>query len=312
MSENLNKPLVSIAMATYNGAVFLQKQLDSLLAQTYKNIEIIISDDCSTDETISIIETYKNKFPAIYLYKNGNEKGVNKNFENAIKNCKGEYIALCDQDDIWLPHKIETLVNNIGDAALIYHNSLFVDKNEQSMNKTIADKLNCYSGDDSKIFLLLNCISGHTCMFTKKNVDKALPIPSNRFFDWWLAFIASENGGVKFIDEILVHYRQHDNSKTDMLAIKKSTKHKKEFMIYEQELEWFKNCAAVSFKNKEFYTVWVSLYENRKNQWFSFSLFLLTFRNMNILYFIKKKNSASLFFECLKLLWGLKLKTFIG
>jgi glycosyltransferase involved in cell wall biosynthesis len=303
---------VSIAMATYNGEMFLEKQLDSLFAQSYKNIEIIVSDDHSTDNTIAIVKNYVNKFPNIFLLKNKNDKGVNKNFENAIKHCNGEYIALCDQDDIWLPNKIEILVNNIEGAALVYHNSLFIDSNAQTMSRTIAGKLNCYTGNDSKIFLLLNCISGHTCMFTKNIIDKALPIPSIRFFDWWLAFIAAENGGVKYVDEILVHYRQHENSKTDMLAIKNSTNHKKEFVIYEQELEWYKNCARASTINKAFYTLWATLYEKRRNQWFSFSLFLLAFKNLNVFYFIKKKNKLSLLFESLKLLWGLKLKTLFG
>jgi glycosyltransferase involved in cell wall biosynthesis len=307
-----NTALVSIAMATYNGAQFIEKQLDSLLAQTYNHLEIIISDDGSTDNTIVIIESYIKKFPNISLVKNPNKNGINKNFENAIKHCKGDFVALCDQDDIWLPQKIETLINNIGSAALVYHNSLFIDTHGNSLNRTIADKLNCYSGDDAKTFLLLNCVSGHECMFAKRLVDIALPIPTVKYFDWWLAFVAAENGGVKYIDEVLVHYRQHEKSKTDILALKKTTKHKKEFLIYEEELEWYNSCAKVASLNKSFYELWAKYYKQRKNQWFSFSLFLLARKNAKALYFIKKKNNISRFFESLKLLWGLKMKTLFG
>jgi glycosyltransferase involved in cell wall biosynthesis len=313
MENSKNKiELVSIAMATYNGEQFIEKQLDSLLAQTYSNLEIIISDDGSTDSTIAIVERYMKAFASISLFKNPVKNGINKNFENAIKHCKGDFVALCDQDDIWLPQKIETLINNIGSAALVYHNSLFIDADENSMGRTIADKLNCYSGQDSKTFLLLNCVSGHECMFAKRLINIALPIPSAKYFDWWLAFVAAENGGVKYIDEVLVHYRQHEKSKTDMLALKKTTKHKKEFLIYEEELEWYNSCAKVAIINKSFYELWAKYYKQRKNQWFSFSLFLLARNNAKTLYFIKKKSSISRFFESLKLLWGLKMKTFFS
>jgi glycosyltransferase involved in cell wall biosynthesis len=304
--------LVSIAMATYNGEQFIEKQLDSLLAQTYTRIEIIISDDGSTDSTIAIVERYMKIFASISLFKNPIKNGINKNFENAIKHCKGDFIALCDQDDIWLPQKIEILINNIGSAALVYHNSLFIDTDGNSLSRTIADKLNCYSGQNSKTFLLLNCVSGHECMFAKRLVDIALPIPSVKYFDWWLAFVAAENGGVKYIDEILVHYRQHEKSKTDMLALKKTTKHKKEFLIYEESLEWYNSCAKVSSNNKVFYELWAKYYKERKNEWFSFSLFMLAQKNASALYSIKKKNKISRFFESLKLLWGLKMKTLFG
>jgi glycosyltransferase involved in cell wall biosynthesis len=312
--SNISMPqkLVSIALATFNGEKFLEAQLDSLLSQTYRNIEIIISDDYSTDNTVLIIEEYKKKESSIFLVKNKLEKGVNKNFENAINHCKGEYIALCDQDDVWMPHKIETLVNNIDKASLIYHNSLFVDTNCNSLNRTIADKMNCYSGDNPKTFLLFNCVSGHSCMFVRDIVDIALPMPIVKYFDWWLAFVAADNAGVKYIDEVLVHYRQHEKSKTDMLTLKKSTIHKKEFIMYNDELEWYNNCSKIVTKNKKFFQLWAKFYSQRKTQWLSFSLFFLARKNASELYKIRKNNNLVRFFESLKLLLGIKLKTLFG
>lgn len=312
MEKNQNIPLVSIALATYNGEKYLQQQIDSLLAQTYQNIEIVISDDGSNDNTLKIIEDYCYKNKNIFLFKNTISTGVNKNFEHAIKNCKGDFIALCDQDDYWLPEKIALLVNNIGDNTLIYHNSLFIDSEGNSMNRTIADKMNCYSGTDSKSFLLFNCVSGHVCMFKKALLQTALPFPEIKFFDWWLAFMATQNTGIKYLPENLVHYRQHNASVTDMLALKETTTHKKEFTIYTQELNWFKSCAKFAVNEKLFFEHWFALYKKRENQWFSISLFLLALKNTNSLYVLKKKNGLSKFFECLKLLWGLKLKKLIG
>ena len=304
--------LISVAIATYNGETFLRQQLDTVIAQTYKNIEIIISDDGSTDRTVEIIKSYVKQHTFIKIFENKNPIGINKNFENAIKNCAGQYIALCDQDDIWLPAKLEMLISKIGKSALIYHNSLFVDINGESLNKSIADKMNCYSGSDPKVFLLLNCVSGHVCMFNKNLLQYAIPFPTVKFYDWWLAFVATQYGGITYLDEILVHYRQHEMSKTDMLALKKSTKHKKEYIIYEEQLEWFKNCAEVAKTDKPFFKQWLKLYRNRKNQWFSFSLFLLTQKNKRKLYNLKNKGEISKLFESLKLLWGLKIKKILG
>jgi len=107
MSEISKKDiLVSITLATYNGEKFIREQLDSLLQQTYNNLEIIISDDGSTDKTIPIIEEYFKKDPRISFSKNPTPNGYKKNFERAIRLCRGEIIFLCDQDDIWYKDKI--------------------------------------------------------------------------------------------------------------------------------------------------------------------------------------------------------------
>src|SRR5687767_13263616 len=127
--ERDDSPLVSIALATFNGQRFLAEQLDSLLRQTYSNLEIIISDDGSTDATVNIVASYAAAYPHIFVYRNTGEKGVASNFQHAIRQCKGDLIAFCDQDDIWLPGKIEKLVKEIGDASLIYHDSLLINEN---------------------------------------------------------------------------------------------------------------------------------------------------------------------------------------
>jgi glycosyltransferase involved in cell wall biosynthesis len=100
------QPLVSVAMCTYNGEKFINLQLDSILAQTYHNLELVIVDDGSTDETFNIISDYAKKDGRIKCFKNEVNLGFNKNYERAIKLTTGEFIAISDQDDIWLPHKM--------------------------------------------------------------------------------------------------------------------------------------------------------------------------------------------------------------
>src|SRR5277367_1671319 len=114
-------PLVSIALCTYNGAKYLAQQLDTLVDQTYLHIEIIVVDDCSTDETFVILKVYASKYPQFKLYQNKKNLGFTANFERAVTLCNGELIALCDQDDLWHAEKIELQVNAIADNVFIYH-----------------------------------------------------------------------------------------------------------------------------------------------------------------------------------------------
>lgn len=92
----MRTPLISVAMATYNGSRFLKEQLDSLLSQTYPNIEIIVVDDCSTDNTVEILKEYELKYNNIHICENEINLGVNQTFGKALKLTKGELIAICD------------------------------------------------------------------------------------------------------------------------------------------------------------------------------------------------------------------------
>lgn len=148
-----NKPLISIALCTYNGSAFLAEQLDSILGQRYTNWELVVVDDCSTDSTPAILEEYAGSDARIGLHYNEQNLGYNKNFEKALGLCRSELIAICDQDDIWHPEKLEKQVKLIGDHALVYHDSEFVNAEGQSMNRRISDKLNFYRGDAPEVFL---------------------------------------------------------------------------------------------------------------------------------------------------------------
>ena len=98
---------VSIVICTYNGEHFLSEQMDSLLQQTYPVDEIIVQDDGSTDGTMAVLNGYAANNPVIKLFRNEGKHGVNNNFFSALRRASGEYIAICDQDDIWEPTKVE-------------------------------------------------------------------------------------------------------------------------------------------------------------------------------------------------------------
>jgi glycosyltransferase involved in cell wall biosynthesis len=98
--------LISVALCTYNGARFIRGQLDSLLAQTHRNIEVLAADDASTDDTVSILQEYAERDPRVRVLVNRHNMGFKKNFEQVISSCRGSFIAPCDQDDIWFPEKL--------------------------------------------------------------------------------------------------------------------------------------------------------------------------------------------------------------
>jgi glycosyltransferase involved in cell wall biosynthesis len=232
--------LVSIAMCTYNGSRFLAEQLDSLINQTYKAIEIIIVDDCSTDATFAILTAYAQKYPYIRLYKNETNLGFAANFEKAVKLCSGNLIALCDQDDLWDPQKIELQVAALQDNIFVYHDSEFIHEDGASMHKRMSDLMNLYRGGDPEVFLFFNCVSGHSILMKKELLDAALPLKKDYFHDWWLAYVATNIGTIDFIPQCLVKYRQHDGSETNILRLaRKEDKYKLSYTRnFERTLNW--------------------------------------------------------------------------
>ena len=209
-----NSPLVSVAMATYNGERYLREQLDSVFNQTYKNIEVIITDDSSSDGTSEILEEYNRKYDLNYTI-NQKQLGFVRNFEKALSLCRGEYIALADQDDIWLPEKIEHLINEIGEYSLIFSDAILIDTYGNNISESLK-KISTYIADTETLFLLLfyrKYVYGCTMFFKKELLEKALPIPDNiGHHDWWLPIVAAKNGGIKYLDQKLMFYRQHKNN----------------------------------------------------------------------------------------------------
>lgn len=248
---NNSYPLVSVAMATYNGARYIREQLDSIIGQTYPNIEIVLVDDGSSDSTMQILEQYRQQYPFISVHRNEVNMGVTPTFEKAISLCKGEYIALSDQDDIWMPEKISVLVKEIGQHDAVYGNSLLVDVQGTSLNKTFSDLMNIQTYYCGSPFLLSNSVPGHAMLMKRSFVEKVLPLPKNIFFDLWLGFCAAGNNGIRYVDQILVHYRQHD---ANVVGTVKSSNKKKKRTKYDEfdfKLSELKTLAKAPIANEK-------------------------------------------------------------
>ena len=311
-----NKPLVSIALCLYNGEKFIKEQLDSIINQSYTNIEIVIVDDMSTDNSVEIVKAYLS-LAKIRFYENESNLGFIKNFEKCLSLCNGEYIALSDQDDIWLPEKIEKLINQIGFNYLIYSDSLLIDVAGNSLQAKITDRRHFYRGDDPRPFIFSNCVSGHAILIKKSLVPFIFPFPENVFHDWWIAFVACSVGSIEFIPDVLVLYRQHNKSQTDFLDLKPKNPHelknKAEFRINQLHhfVSWLSLLENFHFnkkKNQLFFQKLKKLYAEKINNYFSFHLLTFLLLHKGILFFCKKKTYASKLNFCFQQSIGFKSK----
>lgn len=222
---------VSVVMATYNGERFLEPQINSILTQTVKPAEIIVCDDDSTDNTIAILEKFSDNRSFTY-YRNTKRIGVVENFKKAVSLATpGNYIALCDQDDIWMPQKIEKSIealSKIDDGispAMIYSDLILIDSNEQVLNPSLDNEL----GHDKykhclETLLFGNFVLGCTIMMNGSMRKFFLDIPNNKAFnhDTWTTLIAFTFGKVAALAQPYIKYRNHDYNVTFSYLKKKN------------------------------------------------------------------------------------------
>ena len=207
---------VSVVMSTYNGALYVAEQIESILNQTYADLEIILADDASTDNTFEILKSYAQRDQRIVVFQRENNAGYNINFSEACSKATGAYIAISDQDDVWELTKIEKQVKKIREdpnTVLVHCISARFEEKSKPHLRSIG-KMNFYRGSDIKKFYLANYVLGHAMMFRRGLLEAALPFPPNVYYDWWLAAYACTLGKIEFVDEILVWHRMHSANAT--------------------------------------------------------------------------------------------------
>jgi glycosyltransferase involved in cell wall biosynthesis len=203
------KPLVSVVMSTFNGQQYISQQLDTIIAQTYPAIEIVIVDDASTDNSFSIAQEYQARDQRIKLFRNEKNLGPNKSFEKGIGLASGEYIAISDQDDIWELNKIETMLLKWPPTAqFVYTIPGQFNDNDFDSRKPVRG---FHHSDMNNLHKLVfnTPISGHASMFKKELVKRCTPFPSDIYYDWWISMHAAKNGLIGFIPETLTWQRIH-------------------------------------------------------------------------------------------------------
>ena len=210
--------MISIAMATYNGEKFLSEQIDSILNQTYQDFEIIICDDCSKDRSPDILKEYQSKDSRIKVFFNENNLGFKKNFEKALSFCQGDYIAFCDQDDVWKKDKLQKSLDCIKDKMLISTDSLLVDSKLNSLGRTFKENLGIKSLPLEHKTLLKNLIhhsfiQGTTILCSASFIKRHLPLPDDCIYhDLYFGICAVIEDSYNYLDEPTLLYRQHENN----------------------------------------------------------------------------------------------------
>ena len=204
---------VSVAMATYNGQQWLGEQLASIAAQTRPPDELVISDDASTDDTLRIARNFAEAAPFKVLVDEHMERvGSARNFDRSLSACSGDVVFLADQDDIWLPTKIEAVTKRMEDtgAPLAFHNALFVDAADVVHGADMFERIRGMGlAPDA-------ACKGCCTAVTRQVLDAALSIPGGH--DAWLHAVARAIGTPTFIDTPLIRYRLHANhtSRTEL------------------------------------------------------------------------------------------------
>src|SRR6266481_3811519 len=213
---------ISVASCTFNGEKYLLEQLESISAQTRPPDEVVICDDRSSDKTVEIIGSFA-KDAAVPVRVEINERtlGSTLNFEQAIRLCSGDVIVLSDQDDIWLPEKLEQLEGIFArdpSVGLVFTDAELVDKDLKSLNRNLweltlskEDRRAMVDGRAFEVLAQRHVVTGATMAFRSSFVDLILPIPVNSAFvhDAWIALVISAAAKVVALPERLIKYRQH-------------------------------------------------------------------------------------------------------
>lgn len=210
---------ISIAIATYNGGLYLREQLDSILNQTIPFHEIVISDDASVDSTWSILTDYAQKDQRIRLYRNEQNLGFVKNFEQALRYCTSDFIALSDQDDVWCPDHLQILLEGLGDKMCVVGEAELTNSAgfPSGHKLSFCCNLDFIPENDLKkaYFLFYHCTpyQGASMMFRRDFLEKALPIPQGVLFhDTWFFALACFYGGLQPLQKTVTLYRRHNKA----------------------------------------------------------------------------------------------------
>jgi glycosyltransferase involved in cell wall biosynthesis len=215
------KPAISVALCTWNGSEFLRDQLQSIAAQSLPPHELVIFDDCSSDGTVALARQFAENAPfPVRIHVNPRNLGTRENFSTSIAACAGEIIALCDQDDVWLPHKLERLSNALAehpDAAFAFSDALMVDRQLHPIPYTLweatrfsrAELRQFQRRHGFEVLLRRDVVTGATLAFRASCRELLVPIPPGWVHDAWIALILSGVAWGVPVTEPLIQYRQH-------------------------------------------------------------------------------------------------------
>ena len=219
---------ISVALCTHNGGRFIQEQIESICQQSLLPAEIVLSDDASSDNCVDLAQTIvagqvlkqSRSLPTLHILRNSQPLKVVKNFEQAIKACTGDLIALCDQDDVWHTDRLVRMAQEFvqrPDLLLLHSNAKLIDSTGGDLSQSLFDAIEVqgfeldwiHTGRALDAFLRRNLVTGATTLFHRSLLQYALPFPKEWLHDEWLAIVAACIGLVDVMEDRLIDYRQH-------------------------------------------------------------------------------------------------------
>jgi glycosyltransferase involved in cell wall biosynthesis len=237
---------VSVALCTRNGARYLPEQVRSICAQEPPPREIVLSDDASTDDTLAVVRDtlagcgMADRI-ALRVFSNAPPLGVTRNFEQAVRACSHELIALCDQDDVWHPGRLARMVAQFEarpDLLLLHTDARLVDGDLKPLGSTLFHALEVQpseleaiaGGEAFGVLQRRNLVTGATTMFRRTLLEAALPFAPEWVHDEWLAAVAAATGRMDVLPEPTIDYRQHGNNQIGARRLTLSEKIAKAFV----------------------------------------------------------------------------------
>lgn len=307
------EPLISVALCTYNGERYLREQLNSLLAQSYSNMEIIAVDDASTDRTVEVLREYERRDARLRVIVNSSNVGFIRNFERAISLCNGPLIAPCDQDDIWLADKLRTLARTIGDRSMVFSDSELIDADGRSLHLSMSEFWMMQDLHDPVAFVLTNCVSGHAMMFRRELLDEQPQLPADVFHDWWLAVRATARDGIVYCPDRLVLYRQHGKNVTDILRRQRARVRPpgSRMKAFDEVAKRLRHLSALESRDRAFFVELRALWLQSEDAWFAPRLARFMLRHRRRLYRLLKKDHFAILRRSLSYFIGLRLRRLV-
>jgi len=287
-----HQPLVSIVVCTYNGEAFLAIQLESLVQQTYRNIEVLVCDDRSTDNTAAIAQRFAASDSRVKLFVNERNLGYNQNFSQGFLKAAGELIAVCDQDDIWKKEKIERMVTLFADPEIVLAHCQSVRFRDTPPDISHYTARTPFTGNDVRRMMFFNTVAGHNILFRKELLSKTLPFPENVFYDWWLVICAALYGKVAATNEVLTFHRFHDSN----LTLGKKDERKQTRAKAEERIRTIRELLkkeGLTPEQNDFGQQLLRSLQTLEGKNFSFALFSFLLQHAGTVFFFKKRSVVS-------------------
>jgi len=214
---------ISVALCTYNGAKYLQQQLESIAGQVRPPDELILCDDGSSDQTVAIAKSFQARATFdLQIIQNSENLGYSENFSKAIHLCTGDIIALCDQDDIWYPQKLEKIAavfRSHNEISGVFSDGNLIDTDSKRLPNTLwgsfdfslKDQRRLNAGHALDVLFRRNVVTGMTFAFRDNWKSALQSMPASWPHDAWLALVIAEKGKLLAYPERLVAYRVHAN-----------------------------------------------------------------------------------------------------